>query len=290
MNRSHALCGFAVALGILGAADATALPTTAMPGVGSPLDATPADKLPSALSSVGFDQRIGQDLPLDLTFRDESGTAVRLADYFGARPVVLVPVYFRCPMLCSTVLNGLQISLGEVPFSAGKDYTVLAVSFDPKDTPAAAREKKERELRRLAPEIAAGWHFLSTDADTVHRFTEAIGFRYAADPVTGEFAHTAGVVVATPHGVLSRYFFGVAYPSRDLRLGLVEAGDEKLGSVVDHVLLYCFKYNPNTGKYSATAIGILRIAAALTALLLAGGLLAAYLRERHRNRISLGTA
>jgi protein SCO1 len=235
--------------------------------------AAAAAERPAVLRQVAFEQRIGAALPLDVTLRDEAGRTVRLGDYFGARPVLLVPAYYECPMLCTLVLNGVTSTLRTLAFDVGEEFTVVTFSFNPRETPALAAAKKATHLaqyRRLGAE--AGWHFLTGDEDQLRRLTEAIGFRYVWDPDQQQYAHAAGIVVATPDGHLSHYLYGVEFAPRDLRLALVEASAGKIGSAVDALLLFCFHYDATTGRYSAVAMNTVRAGGALTLLLLAVGI------------------
>jgi protein SCO1/2 len=251
---------------------------------GQPDVTTPAQQLPADLADVGFDQRLGETLPTDLVFADENGEPVRLGDFLGDKPLVLVPVYFDCPMLCTLTLQGVAGSLRELQFSVGEEFQVVVFSFDPRETPEMARGAKATALARYGrPETADGWHFLTGEPEAIDRLTEAIGFRYAYDERDGEFAHTAGLVVVTPEGKLARYFFGVDYHPRDMRLALVDAADGEIGSVVDEVLLFCFQYDPATGKYSSLSLGIVRLAGGLTVLALVVAVLLFLRWERHRN-------
>jgi len=275
-----------LALLLLGPAE----PAPALQGMTSAVP-PPVSELPEQLDEVGIDQRLGESLPLDARFRDASGRPVTLGEYFGSRPVLVVPVYFDCPMLCTMVLNGVSMSLRELAFTAGEEYEVVVFSFNPADTPEHARDKKKVTLDRLGqPGAGAGWHFLTGGQEAIRRLTDAMGFRYRYNQETGEFAHTAGIVVATPEGRIARYFFGISYPSRDVRLGMVEAADGTIGSVVDQALLYCFRYDPATGKYSAATLNILRLLGAVTVLVLVVFVLVMLRRERLRNQRSLGTA
>jgi protein SCO1/2 len=199
-------------------------------------------------------------------FRNEDGNAVRLGDYFGQKPVIIALVYYSCPQLCNQILNGLTSALRTVDaFDIGKEFTVLAVSFDPREKPELAGEKKATYVKWYdRPTGAAGWHFLTGDQAAIDQITEAIGFHYTFDPATGQFAHASGIVIATPQGKLSRYFFGVEFGARDLRLGLVEASDNKIGSAIDRLVLYCFHYDPSTGKYSLAVINLIRLGGVLT--------------------------
>jgi len=226
--------------------------------------------VPGALQGVGIDQKLDQQIPLNLTFRDEYGKTVPLSTYFHDKPVIIAPVYYRCPMLCTQILNGLESSLKVVTFNAGQDFEVIALSFDPKDTPEIAAAKKAGYLRRYnRPGSANGWHFLTGDEANIKALTDAIGFHYKYDPKTDQFAHASGIMIATPDGRLSRYFYGVEYSPRDMRFGLVEASERKIGTPVDAVLLFCFHYDPATGKYGAVAMNMVRFAGA--AFVLFGG-------------------
>ena len=228
--------------------------------------------LPKALEGVGIDQKLDEQVPLDLVFKDEAGREVPLSNFFSkGKPVVLALVYYRCPMLCTQILTGLESTLKAVTFNPGKDFEVVAVSFDPKDTPELAAAKKQTYLRRYArPNTANGWHFLTGDEKNIKSLTDAVGYHYKYDPKTDQFAHASGIMVLTPDGRVSRYFYGVEYAPRDVRLGLVEASQNKIGSPADAILLFCFHYDPSTGKYGAIAMNILRGSAALFALI--GGL------------------
>jgi protein SCO1/2 len=228
--------------------------------------AVAASVLPPGLRNVGLDQHLNNQIPLSLAFRDEAGRELPLASYFGTRPVILALVYYQCPMLCTQILNGLVISLRGMSLQSGRDFEVVAVSIDPTETPGLAARKKAEYLRRYATS-SAGWHFLTGGEPQIKELAEAVGFRYAYDPKTKQYAHASGIMVLTPSGLLSRYFYGVEYAPRDLRLGLVEASRNKIGSPVDQILLYCFHYDPNTGKYSAIVMNIVRLAGALTLLI-----------------------
>jgi protein SCO1/2 len=234
-------------------------------GVMSP----PANVRPPGLEHVGFEQKLNGQIPPDLTFRDETGKPVRLGDYFGKRPLILNLVYFRCPMLCGEVLSGLTTSLKMMTFDVGKQFDVLTVSFDPRETPEIAAAKKAEYLKRYGRAGAAtGWHFLTGDEANIKALTNAAGFQYQFDPKTGQFAHATAIMVLTPGGKLAQYFYGVEYTPKDLRLGLVQASDNKIGNVVDQVLLYCYHYDPATGKYGAIISRVLRLAGLATVLIL----------------------
>jgi protein SCO1 len=232
-----------------------------------PVAAQPA--LPVPLRDVGFDQKLNAQVPLDLAFRDEAGRDVRLGDYCHGKPVILVLAYFRCPMLCSEVLNGLVRGMLDLPFDAGKDFEVVTVSFDPTETPEMATAKKHTYVQRYGkPGAAEGWHFLTGNPDSIRRLTEAVGFRYHYDAAHQQYAHASGIMVLTPTGKLSRYFFDIHFPPRDLRLGLVEASENRIGSPVDQVLLFCFHYDPVEGRYGPAVLNILRLLGGLTVLVL----------------------
>ena len=229
-----------------------------------------AAALPKALEGVGFDQRLGEPLPLDLELRDENGRDVALQAFFGQRPVVLALVYYECPMLCTLVLNGLTGALKGVGLEPGKDFEVVVVSFDPRETPELARAKKAAYLDRYGrPETAAAWHFLTGSAPAIERLTAAAGFRYAWDEEAKQFAHPSGVLTATPDGRISRYLFGTDYAPRDLRLALVESAADRIGTLTDQVLLYCYHYDPKTGRYSAAVMNLVRGGALATVAALA---------------------
>jgi protein SCO1/2 len=225
--------------------------------------------LPAALQGVGIDQKLDYLLPLNLTFRDEAGRDVPLSSFFHAgKPVILAPVYYRCPMLCTQILNGLESCLKAVSFNPGQDFEVVAISFDPKDTPQLAASKRQMYLRRYGrPDTANGWHFLTGDEANIKAFLDAAGYHVKYDPKTDQYAHASGIMVATPDGHLSRYFYGVEYAPRDVRLGLVEASKNRIGSPADQLLLFCFHYDPATGKYGAMAMNMVRFAGAAFSLI-----------------------
>jgi protein SCO1/2 len=246
--------------------------------------------MPSPFQRLGFDQKVGERVPADLVFRDETGRTVRIGDYFGKRPVVLSLVYYGCPMLCPLTLSGLTRSLKSLSFDAGREFEVVVVSFDPRETPAMAAAAKRQALHDYGrPETADGWHFLTGGAEPIRRLTQAVGFRYFYDTQVKQFAHAAGIVLLTPQGAASRYLYGIDFPVRNVRLGLVEAADNRIGSPVDQVLLYCFHYDPVQGRYSAATLNIVR----LTAILCVAGLglmIALLLRREHQGPNPLGTA
>jgi protein SCO1/2 len=226
---------------------------------------------PAALRDVGFDQRLNFQVPLNLEFVDESGKNVTLGDYFGSKPVILVLAYYQCPRLCTLVLNGLVQGMLEMHLDAGKDFQVVTVSFDPREDWPLAASKKESYLHRYGrPGAEAGWHFLTGQEDQIKRLTEAVGFRYRFDPVQNQFIHASGIMILTPRGKISRYFYDVNFAGRDLRLGLVEASNNKIGSAVDHILLYCFHYDATLGRYSASIMNMVRLAGVCTMLSIIG--------------------
>ncbi len=230
--------------------------------------------LPAQLQNVGFEPQLNAQLPLDVNFRDESGRDVQLRDYFGRKPVVLALVYYGCPMLCNQVEMGVVGSLKMLSFNPARDYEVLFVSFDPRETSDMASKKKAAALSRFGrPETAAGWHFLTGKEEAIHAVAAAANFRYSFDEKHNLFAHASGIMLLTPDGRISRYFYGVEYPSRDVRLGLVDASAGKIGTPIDHLLLFCFQYNPETARYSATVLRIVRLGGILTILTIVVGLL-----------------
>ncbi len=238
--------------------------------------------LPAPLRDVGIDQRLNEQVPLDLVFRDETGRRVQLGEYFGKKPVVLSLVYYQCPMLCTLVLNGLLRSLRAISFDAGNQFNVVTVSFDPRETPRLAAEKKKLYLEMYRrPRAEQGWHFLTGDEPSIQALARAVGFRYVYDPKLGQFAHASGIMVLTPQGRMARYLYGLEYSARELRLGLVEASAGKIGSPVDQVLLFCFHYDPFTGKYGMVIMNVIR-AAGLATVLALGTFMALMFRQEKR--------
>ena len=266
------------------------------PGPSSPLygarpeTGSPSTGLPSALRDVKIEQKLDQQLPLDLVFHDESGQSVKLGQYFGKKPVVLAFVYYDCPMLCTQVLNGMVTSFRVLPFQIGNEYDVVTVSFDPRETSTLAAAKKKVYVDFLPEKMRAnasnGWHFLTGDQENIAKLTDAAGFRYHYDDATKQFAHASGIMVTTPQGKLSRYFYGVDYPARDLRLGLIESSENKIGSPVDQLLLYCYHYDPASGKYGAQIMKVMRVAGVITML----GIVAMLLLLKARNTGATGGA
>jgi protein SCO1 len=266
------------------------------PGPSSPLygarpsTGSPSTGLPTALRDVRIEQKLNTQLPLDLVVRDESGQEVKLGKYFGEKPVVLALVYYDCPMLCTQILNGMVTSFRVLPFQIGKEFDVVTISFDPRETAALAASKKKVYIDYLPDKMQAsansGWHFLTADPANIERITDAVGFRYQYDEATKQFAHASAIMVATPEGKLSHYFYGVNYSARDLRFGLIEASQHKIGSVTEQLTLYCYMYDPATGKYGAAVMRVLRITGVMTLL----GIIALIflLKPRHRQAITKG--
>jgi protein SCO1/2 len=230
-----------------------------------------ASNVPPQFKDVTFAQRLGQKLPLDVQFKDETGRTVALGEYFGKRPVVVAFVYYQCPMLCTQIMNGISSALKVLPYPPGNEFDIVLVSFDPRDTPEAANAKKRAHLDHWAArETANGWHFLTGDEAAIRQVTSAAGFTYQWDPETQQFAHVSGLLVATSDGTLSRYFYGVEFSPKDLRLALVDSSKGKVGSVVDELLLYCYQYDPSHGKYGAVFMNIMRLGGVLTMIFIAG--------------------
>ncbi len=224
-------------------------------------------EIPEQLKEVGIDQRLGSQIPLDAEFDGENGQKVRIGQLMGKRPTILALVYYECPMLCTMVLNGALRSLRVLKLNAGTDFDIVAISFDPEETPALAAKKKAEYVDRYKrPGGAAGWHFLTGDKVNIQKVADAAGFRFKRDTVKNQWAHASAIMVVTPDGRLARYFYGVEYSARDLRLALVEAAQGKIGSVVDQILLYCFHYDPATGKYSLMVLNLMRAGGVLTVL------------------------
>ena len=265
------------------------VPAQAPPGPSSPLygarteSGSSSTGLPEALREVRIEQKLDQQLPLDLTFRDENGNDVKLGQYFGQKPVVLAFVYYDCPRLCTQVLNGMVTSFRVLPFQMGQEFDVVTISFDPRETPALASAKKKVYVdylpEKMRANAAAGWDFLTGDEANIQKITEAVGFHYRWDEKTQQFAHASAIMITTPQGKLSRYFYGVDYPARDLRLGLIESAENKIGSTADQLLLFCYHYDPATGKYGAQIMRVMRVAGVITLL----GILAMVLLLKGRN-------
>lgn len=259
-----------------------------------PYSPTAPSGLPTALAGVGIDQKLNEQLPLDAVFRDEEGTEVKLGQYFGKKPVVLALVYYDCPMLCTQILNGMVGSFKVMSFTPGTEYEIVSVSFDPRETPKLAKAKKKTYVNYLTEPKRSGaetaWHFLTGDEENIKRLTEAIGFHYHFDQSTNQFAHASAIYVATPQGKLARYFYGIEYAPRDLRLGLVEASENKIGTPVDRLMLYCYHYDPARGKYGATVINLIRAGGVLTLVALVGLLLVLRRRGSAPTKLRAGNA
>jgi protein SCO1/2 len=240
-----------------------------------------ASEVPAALREIGFDQNLSKRVPLDVTFKDETGRTVALGDYFGKRPVVLLFAYYDCPMLCTMVINGLASALDVLALEPGRDFEIVTVSFDPRDTPAIAAAKKAAYISRYKhPGGAAAWHFLTGEQPSIDRLTKAAGFRYVWDKDTNQFAHPTGVIVLTPDGRLARYLFGIEYGPRDLRFAIIEASNGKVGTPVDSLLLYCYHYDPETGRYGLAIMRTIRAAGAATVLTLMSFIVVMIRREK----------
>jgi protein SCO1 len=240
----------------------------------------PSNKLPELLTDIGLDQQLDAQVPLNLEFRDEAGRDVRLGDYFDKKPVILTLVYYECPMLCTQVLNGLASALGVLSFTVGQEFDIVTVSFDPKETPELAAAKKAAYLDRYKREGAGrGWHFLTGDERSIAALTKAVGFRYAYNASIDQYAHVSGIMVLTPEGRLSRYFYGIEYGPRDVRLALIEAADRRIGTPADQLLLYCFHYDPKSARYSFAIMRLVRTLGMATVLAMVGGIIVLRRRE-----------
>ena len=247
-----------------------------------------AQERPTILREVGFDQRLDQVVPGDIALRDEAGRDVKLADYLGKKPVVLTLVYYECPSLCTMTLNGLVSAMNAVSFDAGREYDVVTVSFEPRETPALATAKKDAYLKRYQrPGAAAGWHFLTGEPEQIARLTTAVGFRYTWDERIRQYAHPSGIVVLTPEGRIARYLFGIEYTPKDLRFAVVEASAGRVGGVIDQAILYCYQYDPMTGKYGTAIMRLLRVASLLTLGALGTFIFMMWRRERSAARAAL---
>ena len=253
--------------------------------INSGMMSPPANTRPPRLENVGIEQHLDAQIPPDLAFRDEAGRSVHLGDYFGRKPLILNLVYYNCTMLCGEALAGLSSAMRLVKFDLGNQFDVVTVSFDPRETPEMAAAKKIDYVKRYGrPNAAAGWHFLTGPAESINALTKAVGFQYQYDEKTKQYAHATAIMILTPEGRISRYFYGVDFPPKDLRIGLVEASENKIGNPVDAVLLYCYHYDPATGKYGAMVGNILRLAAAVTIFLLGGLLLILWRMDRSVTR------
>lgn len=240
----------------------------------------------AALSrEITIEQKLNEQVPLNLTFRDETGQEVQLKQYFGKKPVLLTLVYYECPSLCGLVLQGLLKSLRVINYTPGDQFEIVTVSINPKETPQLAAAKKQnfmKEYGRLG--AAKGWHFLTGEEDQIRQLADAVGFRYVYDPKSGQYAHAAGIMLLTPGGKVARYFYGIEYSPRDLRMGIMDASQGKVGSPVEKVILFCFQYDPSTGKYSLAIIRVIQLASVLTVLALGGFISAQMYREKRRQK------
>jgi protein SCO1 len=278
MNRLRSISGIAALL-FSSAVCAQTIPDNPAPA---------ASTLPPALKNVGFEPQLNAQLPLDLAFRDELGRNVRLRQYFGQKPVLLALVYYGCPMLCNQVEQGVVGTLRMLSFNPGRDYQVVFVSFDPHESPDMAFQKKESAMSHFRrPETASGWHFLTGSKDSIDALTRSANFLFSFDEKTNLFAHASGILLLTPDGRISRYFYGVEYPSRDVRLGLVDASAGKIGTPVDRALLFCYQYDPSTARYSASILAIIRLGGILTVVCLVAAILIFRRREANAARTRL---
>ena len=274
----------ATAIALFAALLAAAAPVRAQ-GLAPDDAGDPATAKPGLLKKIGIDQRLHQQVPLDLVFTDETGRDVPLGEFFGKRPVILALVYYECPMLCTQVLNGVVSALSVLTFDVGREYEVVAVSINPKETPGLAAQKKQAYLDRYKrPQTAAGWHFLTGKEENIQRLAAAVGFRYAYDEEIQQYAHGAGIEVLTPRGIVSKYFYGIEYSARDIKFGLIEASEERIGTAIDSALLLCYHYDPATGKYGASAIAAVRIGAVATVLAFLSFLFVSLRKERTAHR------
>jgi len=244
----------------------------------------PYTKDEAFLKEIAFDQKLGAQLPLDLRFTDDAGKTVRLGDYFGQRPVVMLITYYNCTMLCPLLLDGLVRALRPISFDIGKQFTVLTVSINPRETPAIAASRKELYVQRYGrPGADRGWHFLTGKADAIAALTQPIGFRFVYDKKKDEYAHASGIVVFTPEGKAARYLYGVEFSPRDMRLALIEATNHTIGNPVDQIMLYCFHYDPLTGKYGVVIMNVLRLAGSATVAVLGTFMFVMFRRDRRKS-------
>jgi protein SCO1/2 len=249
----------------------------------------PASSVPAMVQGVGIDQNLNAQIPLELKFKDETGQTVRLGQYFRQKPVVLALVYYECPGLCDLILNGLSHTMQQISLNVGSDYEVVTVSFDPKDTWQLATAKKANYIEKYnRPGAKEGWHFLTGDQASIKSLTETVGFHYNYDPISKQFAHASAIYVLTPEGKIARYFYGIEYKPRDFRLGLVEASANKIGTPADQVLLFCYHYDPTTGKYGMAITQVTRVLGTATVLLLGGFVFIMLRRERHASSEARG--
>jgi protein SCO1/2 len=272
MNWTRSISGLFALLFGASAACAQAVPSGTSPA---------AQNMPAVLQNVGFEPQLNAHLPLDLAFRDETGRNIQLREYFTQKPVLLALVYYGCPMLCNQTEQGVVGALRMLSFNPGRDYEVVFVSFDPRESPDMAAQKKESAMAHFRrSETAGGWHFLTGSKESINALTKGANFRYSFDEKSNLFAHAAGIMLLTPDGRISRYFYGVEYPARDVRLGLVDASAGKIGTPIDRALLFCYQYDPTTARYSASILKIIRLGGVLTILGLVAGMLIFRRRDR----------
>ncbi|HKN76498.1 MAG TPA: SCO family protein [Candidatus Acidoferrum sp.] len=265
MNGTRVICGVFALLLSASATGAQAVPSSTGPA---------AQNMPAVLQNVGFEPPLNAHLPLDLAFRDETGRNVQLRAYFTQKPILLALVYYGCPMLCNQTEQGVVGALRMLSFNPGRDYEVVFVSFDPRESPDMAAQKKESAITHFRrPETAGGWHFLTGSKESIDALTKAANFRYSFDEKSNLFAHASGIMLLTPDGRISRYFYGVEYPARDLRLGLVDASAGKIGTPIDRALLFCYQYDPTSARYSSSILKVIRLGGVLTILGLVAGML-----------------
>jgi len=246
-----------------------------------PEQGVPSSQMPGVLAQVSFDQRLDARLPLDAPFKDDAGHDVTLGQYFGTKPVVLAFVYYECPMLCNQVLNGMTSALDVIDESIGAEYDVVTISFDARETPVQAAAKKAAYLERYKrPGAAAGWHFLTGTEASIAAVTKAAGFSFVWDEASQQFAHGSGIMVATPDGRLSRYFFGIEYAPRDIEFALIESSNGRIGTLAEKVVLYCYHYDPTAGTYAFDTMRAVRMGGGVTVVAILGFVVVSLRRER----------
>ena len=244
--------------------------------------AKPPQGLDPILTNVGVDQKLNNQVPLEAKFRDENGQPVELKKYFD-KPVILTLVYYTCPMLCSEVLDGTARSLKPVKFDVGKEFNVVTISIDPKDTPGTAMGKKKLMVSKYGRHGAdQGWHFLTGDKENIDAVANAVGWRYAYDPKSGQYAHASAIMLLTPEGKVSRYFYGIEYAAKDIQFGIMDASQNKIGSLTDQIALYCYHYDPAKGKYGLAIMRLVRLAGLVTIALIGGFIIVAVRREGNK--------
>jgi protein SCO1 len=241
-------------------------------------------QIPAPLKNVDIEQLLGAQVPLETPFKNEKGQEVRISDLLNDKPAILTLVYYECPMLCTQVLNGLVTSLRPIPFTPGQEFNIITISFDPGETAALASAKKEAYLKQYGKaEAEQGWHFLTGSQESITQLTSSVGFKYSYDEKIDQYAHASVIMVLTPEGKIARYFYGIEYPSRDLRWALVDASSKKIGTIADKILLYCFHYDATLGKYSAQAVNLIRVGGVITVLALGGFILRMRRKDKTEN-------